>query len=317
MPADFSATTAEHVIAAVEAVFANGGATSADFVAEFADISRDHTASALRMAADLGFLTRSGTDYSASSPLCRFVMSPSQLQKAAVLRVVLESYEPFLVFRARLLATQSATTAAQQTRTQLHLQPHRDEVRDTLTNLGTYSQALVAEGGGRFRVDTVAAENPLRELADACDNAADAEIRIREQLGQGAVGLLDYGNVIVPLGDALLRAKGGDGRGAVVTAANAVESFLVARAQAVNVNLTNANGINAKLERFRQAGLSDKIVGIGHYLGHVRNAADHGVDAAVNAAWIIRPATGVEYVFVACSFIAATAGLQVGQPPTI
>jgi hypothetical protein len=56
---------------------------------------------------------------------------------------------------------------------------------------------------------------------------------------------------------------------------------------------------------------------VGKYLGHVRNAADHGIDRDVAAQWGIRPSTGIEYVFVACSFIAATTVLELGRPPEI
>jgi hypothetical protein len=71
--------------------------------------------------------------------------------------------------------------------------------------------------------------------------------------------------------------------------------------------LTGATGINAKLDKFDQARkLPKKLVHVGKYLGHIRNAADHGVDADVGAPWNIRTATGLEYVFVACSFVAAS-----------
>jgi hypothetical protein len=54
---------------------------------------------------------------------------------------------------------------------------------------------------------------------------------------------------------------------------------------------------------------------IGSYLGTIRNAADHGPDPDINnASWQIRDATGLEYVFVACSFIAATLGIEKTRP---
>jgi hypothetical protein len=54
------------------------------------------------------------------------------------------------------------------------------------------------------------------------------------------------------------------------------------------------------------------------YLGAIRNAADHGPDADINnQPWEIRDATGLEFVFEACSFIAATIGMERNQPPEI
>jgi hypothetical protein len=49
------------------------------------------------------------------------------------------------------------------------------------------------------------------------------------------------------------------------------------------------------------------LVEAAKYLGQVRNAADHGVDidTDVNDVWHILESTGLQYVFVACSFIRA------------
>lgn len=86
------------------------------------------------------------------------------------------------------------------------------------------------------------------------------------------------------------------------------------------VNVVGATGIIQKLERF---GLPPRhlpryLIHMGSYLGAIRNAADHGPDADINnQPWEIRDATGLEYVFVACSFIAATIGIERNQPPEI
>jgi len=124
--------------------------------------------------------------------------------------------------------------------------------------------------------------------------------------------------VIEPLANALIKAAEPDARGAVVRAGNGVESFLVGAAVGPGINLTAATGINSKLVRFSNAGaLPTKILSVGHYLGHLRNAADHGVDPDVGAAWVIRDATGVEFVFVACSFIAVAVRRLAGHAPQI
>jgi hypothetical protein len=54
-------------------------------------------------------------------------------------------------------------------------------------------------------------------------------------------------------------------------------------------------------------------------LGEGGHPPDHGAaDADIpGATWQIRDATGLEYVFVACSFIAATLGIERNQPPEI
>lgn len=314
----FSPATAEQVIAAAEAVVVNPQPTSIELVADFSDLTRYQAEAALKLAADLGFLCDKGGKYSTASPLCRFIITPNQMQKAAVMRVVLESYQPFVMFRQRLVATAIAATAAQQTKAALKLDAHREEVKDTLLSLGTYSHALVAEGGGRYRAEENPFENTLEILAKACKDAAAAEARVREQLGLIAAPVVTREEVIVPLADALIRAKSGDPRGAVVRGGNAVESYLDSLADSLNVNLHGATGINAKLEKFAQAKvLPKKLVHVGKYLGHIRNAADHGIDGDIGASWTIRNSTALEYVYVACSFVAATIARVKQMPPEI
>lgn len=319
MPRPFSPTTAEQVVAAVEAVVVGRQAQRVNFVAEFSELTENQAKAALDLATDLGFLSRDGARYSVASPLCRFILTPNETQKAAVMRVALESYEPFTLFRERLAATPLTSTAAQQIKAALNLDAHREEIKDTLVSLGTYSHALVSAGGGHYRAQDNPAENTLEVLAQGCADAAAAEARIRAQLGPDAAGLASRDEVIVPLADALLRARGGDARGAVVVAGNAVESHLGPLGQRLGVaGVAGAPGLNAKLEQFAQANaLPRKLVHVGKYLGHIRNAADHGVDNELGAAWNIRPATGLEYVFVACSFIAAVTARERGIPPEI
>lgn len=322
MPRLFYAATAEQVVSVVEAVVVNRNPATVDSVADFSDLLRDRAEAALNLATDLNFLSLGGGRYTVVNQLSRFVSTPNQKQKAAVLRIVLESYEPFILFRERLVATNDATASAHQTKVTLELTAHREEVKDTLISLGTYSNALVTEGGGRYSPEYKSFENMLAVLAQACADTAAAEAKVREMIGNDAASMVSRTDVIVPLANALLRGRDRDARGAVVEAGNAVESFLVERASRLGVNITNATGLNSKVERFNnaQAGtnrLPTKIVNVGKYLGHIRNAADHGTDTDIGTAWTIRESTGLEYVFVACSFIATTSILERGGQPEI
>lgn len=94
------------------------------------------------------------------------------------------------------------------------------------------------------------------------------------RLGYDAVDVVSEDEVIAGLADAVMKAQGGDPDGAVFEAGNAIES----------------------------------------YLGHLRNAADHGVDQEIGAEWEIADNAGIEYVFVACSFIAAVTRRENGGP---
>jgi hypothetical protein len=316
VPRAFPAATAEQAIAAVEAVAVHGPGASPKFVARFADLTDDQAKAGLLLAADLGFLLKNGDHYEPVSPLCRFVTSGTDLQRASVTRIALESYEPFRVFRDRLVSTDAAT-AARQTKALLDLDAHHEDVKATLISLGTYTQGLAAAAGGQVLPATSAAEHTMEALAAGAEDLAGAEARIRQQLGPTASHAVSTNNVVVPLSDALLRAGNGDGRGAVVTAANAVESFLLEIATRLGVNVAGATGLNSKLNRFSDGQIPKKVKSMGKYLGDVRNAADHGVDADVGQPWTIRPATGVEFVYVSCSFIANCMALEAGEPPQL
>jgi hypothetical protein len=315
-----SPTTAEQVMAAIEAVVANGATAEADMVAAFLDTTPVRATAALDMAVELGLLTKHANTYRSTSPLCRYTLNAEQ--KAAVLRVALEAYEPFNKFRERLVSTADVSIAARQTKTLCGLTADRDEVRDTLLSFGTYSHALVTEGAGNYQLEVGAFANHLQVLSAACTDLMAAEGRIRAQLGTAAEQVLANlrDNVIVPLADALVRANKRDAPGAVQQAGNAVEAHVDGLATRRGIVLTGATGIMSKLQRFENPPrqLPAKLVQVGTYLGSIRNAADHGTDPQINSMrWKIRGATGLEYVYVACSFIAATIAFERGDPPEI
>jgi hypothetical protein len=300
----FYPATAEQLVAAVDAVYTNGKA-NVGFVAGFCDLQEQQAERALELGVDIGFLEKAGGGYQPGGRLCRFVVLPDEKVKAAAVRVLLESYEPFERFRERLQATGSADAAARQTRELLNLNAHREEIKDTLISLGTYTGAMRVEGGGRYRAVEGDVGQSILALSNAYDNMASAESEIRRQLADCAP-TVSRDNVLVPLADALLKAAAGEAPEAVTAAGNAVESYLSELAGRMGVNVGAASGINAKLDQLSQAGkLPKKLVGAGKYLGHVRNAADHGVDAETDDAWSVQNSTGIDYVRVACSFLKA------------
>ncbi len=318
MPRAFSSATAESVVATVEAVFVKGGPASPQFAADFCQLSLDQALSAMELAVDLGLLQRAGQNYETASPLCRFFAIANQMVKAAALRVILEAYEPFVFFQQSLPMTPQASTAAQRTQVVFDLNAHREEIKETLVSLGTYSQAIESSGGGQYGVRGTPFDNTLARLAAACADVAGAETAIRAFIGAEVEDISDRADVIVPLANALVAARDGDGRNAVVNAGNAVESYLVGFAGRSGVNIAGATGINGKLDRFdAQNVLPKKLISVGKYLGNVRNAADHGVDGEVGAAWSIRNQTGHEYVNVACSFLMSIRSRELGRPPAI
>jgi len=79
------------------------------------------TDKALALAVDLGLLGEGAGVFSPVSPLCKLLRTPQEKERAAVLRVTIESFEPFLIFREELEATADASTAANRTKARLDL----------------------------------------------------------------------------------------------------------------------------------------------------------------------------------------------------
>lgn len=311
----FASTTAEQVVSAVEAVVVAHRPVDAAFVASFADFSLQQATSALELAEHMGLVEKSGgtQGFVPRSPLARYLNSSNQAQRATVLRVTLEQYEPFVVFRERLPHAGSPTEAARQTKALLSLTEHHEAIKDTLINCGTYAQAISAEGGGQYSIANDPQANKLQALAGGCADLTSAEGLVRQLIGEDGQKIADRNSVILELASALVKARDADGRGSVVCAGNAVDSLLASRELPFGANLTNAHGINQKADGLRGGStkqLPKKIQHICYYLGHVRNAADHGLDSDVNAAWQISPETGLAYVFVACTMIAALAAWE-------
>lgn len=309
----FHPATAEQVIAVAEAVWAKNGA-DADFVSVFCDLPKQQTEEALGLAADIGLVTVTAGTFKPASPITRFTSSHEETRKAAILRVMLESYEPFSVFRERLIATNSAEKAAEQTKGLLLLTTHREQIKDTLISLGTYSNALRAEGGGRYTCADLNLADPIMQLAAACKDVSQAEQLIRKRLG-AAAEKVSRTDVVLPIANALLKASANKAADAVQDAGNAVESYLAELATRMNVDLTGASGISQKLDMFRRNdNLPKKVVEAAKYLGQIRNAADHGIDNDVGSAWQIQECTALQYVFVACSFIKACTSREQNGP---
>lgn len=312
-------TTADAVVGVVEAVVAGRDVADLSMVASFVDLPAASAQAALQLAADLGLVTSSGDKYQAASPLARLFVTPRLEQKAAILRVAVEAYEPFRVFRERLHATDGAvSTAAEQTKALLGLAEHREKIKETLVSLGTYCQSLVSAGGGAYEVRFDFNAGLVSNLAGVVAELAEAELRVRDWLDERARAYVDQREVLEPLAEAYLKVSQGDSRGATVGAGNAVESFLVQLANDLGVNVVGANGIGAKLDRFQQVTrLPKKLIAVGKYLSNVRNAADHGIDSEVGKAWTIRDGTGEDFLRVSVTFIGAAVAVREGLDPEI
>lgn len=126
--------------------------------------------------------------------------------------------------------------------------------------------------------------------------------------------LIDHTQVIQPLVAGLRHAVAGAGREAVLQGGIAAENFLTATAVHHGTDIANANGVNAKMDRLVQAGhYPSKLLNVCKYVGHVRNAADHGADQDIAAPWDISAQTGRNYIFVVAMFIQSMLAHRAGR----
>ena len=312
MPRPFFQATAEQVVAVSEGVVSLG-ASDAVAIAAFTDLPMATADGALRLATDMQLLVESNGQFSVRSPLCKLLRTPQDRERAAIIRIVLESYEPFQIFREEHDATGNVSDAAQRTKVKLDLDCHREEIKATLLSLATYSGALTPGQGNNYSRDAQGLTALLDELVAGSREIADATQTIRQELGAD-VGQVDHALVIQPMVAGLRHAVAGAGREAVLQAGIAIENFLVGLAGHHGTDLNGANGVNAKMDRLVQANhYPRKLHNVCKYLGHVRNAADHGADADIGAPWDIKGQTGRNYVFVAAMFIRAMLAHRAGR----
>jgi len=312
-------TTADAVVAAVEAVVLGRGTATEQMVADFLDLPVPKAREALNLAEDLGLVRDTGGGIESASPLARLLTTPVLQQRAAVLRVAVESYEPFLIFRERLYANGGVpSSAAQQTRSLLGLSEHREVIKETLISLGTYCRSFRSTGGGEHTVQFEYEDDLRTQLAGVVSQLSDAHLRVRDWLSEDLRAYAATRDVLDPLAEAYLKVSQGDARGAILNAGNAVESYLTQLAGDMGVNVAAAHGLGAKVAAFETAKvLPKKIIAIGRYLSNIRNGADHGVDPDVGASWTIRDGTGEDFLRVSVTFMEITLGHHQGKPPAL
>ena len=116
MPFNIVQTTAEDIIGVVDAVLAKPENCDKAFISEFADISLVQAENALQMAMEMKLIDSPAPGfYCSMSHLGKLIVSSRNGDnKAAILRLVLEQYEPYITFKARFTYSGSLDTAAKQ-----------------------------------------------------------------------------------------------------------------------------------------------------------------------------------------------------------
>jgi hypothetical protein len=310
MPTDVYHTTAESIIAVIDAVLTRDGDCDINYLAQFMDAPVPTVQNALGMAKELSLVDNVPGNlnlYQSQKPFATYLITAKDFQKAAVFRLVLENYEPYCFFKERLIITEHPNPSAEQVKVKYGLTPHRDQIRETFISLGTFAQSLISEGGGLFKVADYDPQDAacIKIVANVAVEREKALLHIRKRLEAPTADWINEQEVLNKLVIAyqLLDTNiENDSTSPVVHAGNAVESFLTQLGGHLGVNLNNAPGINAKVDTLGN-NLSRKHKNMLKYLGHIRNAADHGIDPDINQSWEISKETATEYVHVSVSTI--------------
>ena len=292
-------TTAEDIVSVVDAVVAKGQSANADYIAEFTGIAtEDQVNKAICMALELNMLVTDHQQciYNVNSYLAeRLVTATTDSQKAAIMRLIIEQYQPYKVFKTRYNFTHSIEQACKQTKILCSIQANERDIKNTLISIATYAKALKSEGANLYSF--VEEEYSYSLIESSLLESAVSEKLLRDFWGDNIYIKININTVSEPLSKAFQKSKAkvSDTRSVIVYAANAFESFLDNYAMIKEVSLSDCNGIIQKKTALSDY-LSKKHKGMIDYIGQVRNAADHGADNDENGQmWTITRDTALIY----------------------
>lgn len=303
-------TTADDIVAVIDAVNAKGGEASLGFIREFTGIATDSQAvNALEMAINMHMLVSDSVNstYSILSPLARLLVTATQDDhKAALMRIILEQFEPFETFRTRFAITQNIDIACSQTRAIYSLAGNERDIKSTIISMATYAKVLKRESASTYTFFQGEKNDHLQYINDLLEEKMVDDLLLRNYFGEIVYQSLNFTNIINPLLDAVSKSKSNplDTRAVILYAGNAFESFLNQYAQNRQISLQGRNGIISKLTAFQGNTISKKHRGIIEFIGQIRNAADHGADSTENnMTWVISREIAIIYPMVVASAI--------------
>lgn len=314
------ACTAEQLVAAVDAVYSLGSEAKLEVIADFIDVTPNRVESILNLAVAMGLLSLcSNVNVYVTSKISRLLVTASPEQRPAVLRMFLEEFQVFDVFRSRMVLDGTTDAAIRRTKTILKLSEHHGEISQTLISLGTYCGALNRIDGSTDYV--VHREIPMQFIgliSQAIEDRSNAESLVIKRIGsQGDWFIECHESVIVPLTAAVVHASRGESDQAVFRAGNALDSFLQAWAKRTFGSKTlTGTGIGSYVNEIAQwdaSKMPKKVKAMGFFLSNLRNAADHGTDSEIGEEWSFCDVTGQSYVLVACDFVRVCCTLGDGQ----
>ena len=308
---------AEDIVGVVDAILAKPIECVVEFISEFADISSTQTHNALHMAMQFGLIARDETTgyYSSKSFLARLIVtSRNDNHKAAIMRLVLEQYEPYITFKSRYIFTNSIELACKQVKTLYSMTSGYKDIKNSIINIATYTKSMINDGASSYKLNND--DVSYIEILDlALKFKSNDDQALRLQLGDQVCTFLNNENVFRPLSDAYSRIQRNeiDTNAVIVYAGNAFESFLQQIADNHSISLAGRNGIGQKSDTL-SAVISKKHRGMIQYINQIRNAADHGADADEGGkVWDISVETAQMYPIIIASLIKSLYEKEVGN----
>ena len=307
MSYDIIFAPAEDIVGVVDAILAKPLECSEDFISEFADISTTQTANALHMASQLGLVGKDIATgfYTSNSFLARLIVSSrDDNHKAAIMRLVLEQYEPYITFKARFSFSNVIDLACKQVKSLYSMSCGYKDIRNAIINIATYSKAMINDGASSYKLNQDEVSY-IEILELALKFKANDDNALRAQLGETVCDYLDTEKIFNPLSDAYSKIQNidTDPQATILYAGNAFESFLHQIADGHSISLIGKNGIGQKCDALNSI-LSKKHRGMIQYICQVRNAADHGADSDEGGkVWAVSNESALMYPIIVASVI--------------
>lgn len=295
-------TTADDVVAVIDAINAQGDSATREFVMLFTGIATiTQVSNALDVACDMSMISFNSTPstYRISSPLAHLLSTAiKEDQRAALLRIILEQYEPFNTFKVRFAITQNIDVSCAQIKAIHSITANERDIKNTIISLGTYAKILKRENASTYSFFTNKDSDHLQLINELLEEKTKNEMLLWQFMGECVYNFANYNNVIRPLLDSSSKAMSEpiDTKAVILYAGNAFESFLDQYAITKQISLQGKTGIISKMSAFSSTDISKKHRGQIEYIGQVRNAADHGADIhEANMTWAITKETASVY----------------------
>lgn len=240
-------TTAEDIVSVVDAALAGKDICDIQYISEFADISEQQVQNAIKMAVDMEllYLDSSSQSYKSDSLLSHLLVSArNDLQKATIMRFILEQYKPFKSFKDRYIFTQSIDLACKQLKVLYGMATTYRDIKNTITNIATYAKAMISDGANQFVLNDD--QVTYLEILDVVlKSKANDDNALKTLLGESVYNYIDADKVYTPLSDAFSKVQNEltEGKTIILYSGNAFESFLQQIADEHSVSLAGKNGI--------------------------------------------------------------------------